>query len=186
MLAQMVWSTLFFHVQNGHFCFFGGVRMLARMVCALFSTFWQCQMSLFDRGEGSKATWAMAICKQHILKRGFSICVDSDKFAVGDGWEGNRSFSTTSVLCPALCLECTVHHSMQKWGPQKSWAVLKHSLQSLIDDTKILTETDTDTFFPIPNFLKRRHFFRYLFPRPNSPKPITLKNCQKSRDRGGS
>ena len=78
-------ALFFFHVQNGHFCFFGGVGMLARMVCALFSTFWQCQMSLFDRGEGSKATWAMAICKQHILKRGFSICVDSDKFAVGDG-----------------------------------------------------------------------------------------------------
>merc|ERR1712218_687019 len=33
----------------------------------------------------------------------------------------------------------------------------------LNDDTKILTETDTETFFPIPNFLKPipRLFFRY-------------------------
>ena len=34
----------------------------------------------------------------------------------------------------------------------------------LNDDTKILTETDTETFFPIPNFPKPKP---RLFPRPN-------------------
>ena len=154
-------------------------------------------------GEGSKAIWATPICKQHILKRCFSICVDSDKFAVENGWEGNRSFSITSVLCPALCLECTVHHTMQKWGPQKSWAVLNHALQSLIDDTKILTKTDSRFFFRYQIFWNRDiysetefyetvTFFRdqihwnqkwYFFPGPNSPKPITLKNWKNSCDR---
>ena len=69
--------------------------------------------------------------------------------------------------------------------------------EALNDDTKILTETDTETFFPIPNFPKPipRLFFRYqifrnryrdffsdtkfsetdtetFFPIPNIPKPI--------------
>ena len=49
-------------------------------------------------------------------------------------------------------------------GPLVSWNVLIVSLlQALNDDTKNLTETDTETFFPIPNFPKPipRLFFRY-------------------------
>ena len=52
--------------------------------------------------------------------------------------------------------------------------------EPLNDDTKILTQTDTETFFTIPNFLKPRLFseIKFLetetetyFPRPNFPKP---------------
>ena len=71
--------------------------------------------------------------------------------------------------------------------------------QSLNDATKILTETDTETFFLLANFAKpkprlffwdhnfrnrNRHFFsetkfsetktETFFPRPNSPKPIPI------------
>ena len=49
------------------------------------------------------------------------------------------------------------------------WDPIDAPLDSLNDDTKILTETDTETFFPIPNFPK--------------PKPIPSKNWQKFRNR---
>ena len=46
---------------------------------------------------------------------------------------------------------------------------------ALNDDTKILTETNTETFLPIPNFSKAKLFFSIpnfpkliLFSRPNS------------------
>ena len=43
------------------------------------------------------------------------------------------------------------------------------NLKTLNDDTKILTETDTETFFPKPIFPKPKP--RLFFPRPSSPKP---------------
>ena len=82
--------------------------------------------------------------------------------------------------------------------------------QALNDDTKILTETDTETFFTIPNFPKPKprlfsetKFFRNrnryfssetkfsetetetFFPKPNFPipKPKPSKNWQKFRNR---
>ena len=64
----MIWNT-FFHVQTDNL---GGVRTLARMVFALFSSFWQCQKQIkkmgskkvlhgarLTEGWGSKAIWAM-------------------------------------------------------------------------------------------------------------------------------
>ena len=62
--------------------------------------------------------------------------------------------------------------------------------RELNDDTKILTETDTETFFPIPNFPKQKpRLFsetkskpRHFFPRPNCPEPKPSKNWQKSQD----
>jgi len=81
-------------------------------------------------------------------------------------------------------------------------------VQSTEYDTKILTDTDTETFFTIPNFPKPkpRLFFRdqifrnrnrdfyprpnfseteteTFFPRPNFSKPKPSKIWQKSRDR---
>ena len=49
------------------------------------------------------------------------------------------------------------------------WDPIDAPLGPLNDDTKNLTETDTETFFPIPNFPK--------------PKPIPSKNWQKFRNR---
>ena len=72
------------------------------------------------------------------------------------------------------------------------WDPIDAPLGPLNDDTKNLTETDTETFFPIPNFPKPiprlfsdTKFFRYFFsetkssetetetsfPIPNFPKP---------------
>ena len=46
---------------------------------------------------------------------------------------------------------------------------------ALNDDTKMLTETNTETFFPMPNFSKPR-----LFSRPNFPKPILFSETKFS------
>ena len=51
---------------------------------------------------------------------------------------------------------------------------------SLNDETKILTETDTETFFPIPNFPKLKP--RLFFPSASFLEPKPSKKWQKSRN----
>ena len=76
------------------------------------------------------------------------------------------------------------------------WDPIDAPLGPLNDDTKNLTETDTETFFPIPNFPKPipRLFSdtkfsetdtETFFPIPNfpKPKPIPSKNWHKFRNR---
>merc|ERR1711978_133296 len=75
-----------------------------------------------------------------------------------------QSVPVYARVCQSMPEYARVYQSMPEYArvcqSMPEYARVCHTLN---DDTKILTETDTETFFPIPNFPKpiTRLFFRY-------------------------